>query len=253
MTKLYNKSELSFSLVLIAIYIFGASLCDVLSEIINISKIFTLVFLLIFSSVLFLWIKNNSLLKKYGLCKPNFNPKKFLYYIPLFVLISTNLWFGIKLNYGILESSISVLTMFCVGFVEEIIFRGFLFKSLEKNGIKSAIVISSITFGFGHIINLFSNNFENITSTICQIFYAIAVGFLFVIIFYKGGSLIACILTHSLVNALSIFQNTKTMNVLTEIIVSIIIIIVSISYSIILLKTLNPTKQEVSSSINGSK
>ena len=239
MNKLYKKSELIFSILFIVIYIIGASLADAFSNMIGISKIFTFPFFLILSFILILFIKKNSLFKKYGLCKPNCSSKQFLFYIPLLILISTNLWFGIKMNFSILESLLNVLAMLCVGFIEEIIFRGFLFRALEKDSTKSAIIISSVTFGIGHLLNLFSNGLENIIPNICQVFYAMAIGFLFVIIFYKGGSLISCILTHSLVNTLSIFQNTEFHTNLNEIVISIAIIIVAISYSLILIKTLN--------------
>ena len=244
MIKLYNKSELGFSLVFIAIYIVGASICDIFSDMLNISKVFTMPFLLILSLLLIFWINQNNLSLKYGLCKPNFKPKYFLFYIPLAFLISTNVWFGVQLNFTIVESILNVLAMLLVGFVEEIIFRGFLFKSLEKENFNLAIIVSSITFGFGHIINLFLNGPDHLLSNVCQIFYATAVGFLFVIMFYKGGSLVVCILTHSLVNALSVFQNIQAVQGLTEILISVAIIIVSISYAIILLKTLNSSKQK---------
>jgi len=39
-----------------------------------------------------------------------------------------------------------------------------------------------------------------------QIGYATAIGYLFVVIFLKSQSLVPCILTHSLMNALSIFH-----------------------------------------------
>lgn len=239
MTKLYEKSELGFSLLFIGIYVIGASLCDMLSNMLGLSKIITLPFLLALSLVLFLWIKKNNLSQKYGLCQPKFSIKHFLFYIPLLILISVNFWFGVKLNYSITESILNVLAMLCVGFVEEIIFRGFLFRAMEKNNFKSAIIVSSITFGFGHIINLLSSGLDNIVPNICQVFYATAVGFLFVIMFYKGGSLIACILTHSLVNAFSVFQNTSAMTSTTEILISLAIIVVATTYSLILLKTLN--------------
>lgn len=239
MNKLYNKNELMFSILFIIIYIIGASFADTFSDMIGISKIFTLPFFLVLSFILILFIKKNSLLEKYGLCKPKYSPKQFLFYIPLLILISTNLWFGVKMNLNIFESLLNVLAMLCVGFIEEIIFRGLLFKALEKDNTKSAIIISSVTFGIGHLINLFSNGLENIIPNICQVFYAMAVGFLFVIIFYKGGSLISCILTHSLVNALSIFQNTEFYTNLNEILISIVIIMVALSYSLILIKTLN--------------
>ena len=239
MNKLYNKSELCFSIVCIVIYIVGASLCDMFSDMVNISKIFTFIFLLIFSCIIFYWIKKQNLMAKYGLCKPTFAPKSFLFYIPLLILISTNFWLGIKLNYDVIDSVFTVLAMLLVGFVEEIIFRGFLFRALQKDNVKTAIIISSVTFGVGHLINLFSSGLDNLLPNICQVFYATAVGLLFVIMFYKGGSLIPCILTHSLVNAFSTFQNTQAITPFIEILTAIVIITIAIAYSIILSKTLN--------------
>ena len=244
MNKLYKKSELLFSIIFIVIYIVGASFCDKFSDMIKISKVFTFLFLFALSLFLFFWIKRNNLLNKYGLCKPKFKAKNFWYYIPLLILISTNFWFGIKLNYNFNAIILNVLTMLCVGFVEEIIFRGFLFKALEKDNAKTAIIISSVTFGAGHIINLFSSGFNNLLPNICQVFYSMAVGFLFVIIFYKGGSLISCILTHSLVNAFSIFQNTQAVTPLIEILISVAIIIIAIIYSLVLLKNLKANENQ---------
>lgn len=90
--------------------------------------------------------------------------------------------------------------MLCVGFLEEVIFRGFLFTSIAKDTTKSAIIISSVTFGIGHIINLFNGSGMDLLSNLCQIVFAIAVGFLLVTIFYRGGSLLPCILVHSAIN-----------------------------------------------------
>ena len=181
MNKLYTKSELWFSIIFIVVYITIASLGDMFSDMIKISKIFTFFFLFALSLFLFFWIKKNNLLEKYGLCKPKFKAKNFLFYIPLLILVTTNFWFGIKLNYDLLGCIFNILTMLCVGFVEEIIFRGFLFKSLEKDNVKTAIIISSVTFGIGHLINLLSSGFDNLLPNICQVFYAMAVGFFFVV------------------------------------------------------------------------
>ena len=249
MNKLYNKSELWFSIVFIIIYIVGASLCDMLSNMVKIDKIFTFLFTFALSLFLFFWIKKNNLLNKYGLCKPKFRAKNFLFYIPLLIIISTNFWFGVKLNYTLINTIFNVLTMLCVGFVEEIIFRGLLFKSLEKDNAKTAIIISSVTFGVGHLVNLLSSGFNNLLPNICQVFYAMAVGFLFVMIFCKGGSLIVCILTHSFVNAFSVFQNTQAITPLIEILISLAIIFIAIIYSLVLIKTLK-TKEKQTTEIN---
>lgn len=245
MKKLYNKSELWFSITFIVLYVFGASLCDMLSDMVKIRKIFTFFFLFCLSILLFLWIKKNNLLEKYGLCRPRFRAKNFLFYIPLLILISTNFWFGIKMNYNVVDSIFMVLAMLCVGFVEEIIFRGFLFKALEKDNAKIAIIVSSVTFGVGHLVNLFSSGLDNLLPSICQVFYAMAVGFLFAIMFYKGGSLISCILTHSLVNAFSVFQNMQAINPLIEILISLTIVLVAVIYSIVLTKTLRTKEKQL--------
>ena len=80
-----------------------------------------------------------------------------------------------------------------IGFLEEIIFRGILYKSIEKDNQKLAIIISSLTFGIEHIVNLL--NGADLVPTLMQICYAIAIGFLFVTIFNKSKSLIPCIIT----------------------------------------------------------
>ena len=95
--------------------------------------------------------------------------------------------------------------MINIGFIEEIIFRGFLFKMMAQDNIKSAIIVSSITFGIGHIVNLL--NGADFVPTLLQIFSACSIGYLFVIIFDKSKSLIPCILTHILINSLSIFNS----------------------------------------------
>lgn len=121
--------------------------------------------------------------------------------------------------------------MINVGFLEEIIFRGFLFQMMAKDNIKNAVVVTSITFGIGHIINLL--NGADLIPTLIQICYAISTGFLFAIILIKTKSLLPCIITHSVVNSLSIFAVT---NIVTTYISPIILTIVPILYAIYLNK-----------------
>ena len=97
--------------------------------------------------------------------------------------------------------------MLCVGFLEEIIFRGFLFVGMSKNNLRSAVIVSSVTFGIGHLVNLL--NGQPFFETMIQIFFAIAVGFTLVILFYKGKSLIPCIIFHGLNNSLSVIEKTN--------------------------------------------
>ena len=130
--------------------------------------------------------------------------KTYLYFLPLAVIVSVNLWNGFNINNSPGEIVFHILTMINIGFIEELIFRGFLFRMMEKSSVKSAIVVSAVTFGMGHIINLL--NGAELIPTLMQVCYATAIGYLFVIIFYKSKSLLPCIVTHCLVNSLSVFN-----------------------------------------------
>ena len=162
--------------------------------------------------------------KYYGLVSVK-DSKKFLYFIPLMLIISVNLWNGININNSVVEIICHIISMINIGFIEEIIFRGFLFKMMAKDDLKSAIIVSSITFGIGHIINLFTGG--EFLSTLMQVFYCISIGYLFVLIFHKSGSLIPCIMCHSIFNALSIFHVDGSLFYLS----SIFLIIVPLVYS----------------------
>ena len=85
--KLYDKSELLFSIVWIIAYVILASIGDNLSLEIGIEKVVTLPILIILSFILFFFIRKNKLYNKYGLCKSNVNPSKMLFYIPLIILM----------------------------------------------------------------------------------------------------------------------------------------------------------------------
>ncbi len=204
MTKLYKKDKLLFSLVLIGAYVLLASVADAISESIGIEKIATVPFLLLMSFVIYLWISKNRLKAEYGLTKPKEHGYRVLWFMPLLVLISANLWNGVTLNMPITDTALYILSMLCVGFLEEIIFRGFLFRAMCETGVKKAFIISSVTFGVGHIVNLL--NGAQLLSTILQIISAVAIGFLFTLIFYKTGSLLPCIITHYLFNSFSAFS-----------------------------------------------
>lgn len=229
MQKIFEKNETLMCMLLIVLYIIINSYCmqnfgteDFKTTIIN----------TIFSLCLILLIVVLKRTKYYGLTKV-INPKKYLYFIPLILIISVNLWNGININNTKNEIISYILTMINIGFIEEIIFRGFLFKMMEKSNVKSAINISAITFGIGHIVNLL--NGASLIPTIIQVCYAISIGYLFVLIFYKSKSLIPCIITHSLFNSLSIFNIE---NNVTKYISPIFLIAIPIIYIIYINKNI---------------
>ena len=234
MNKLYLKNELTFTIVWIIAYCVLQSLANPLNKMIGIEYAASAAFCILQVIILFTFIRKNDLSKKYGLCKTKVPAKYFLYYVPLFILASSNLWNGIAIHYSLAETMCRIVCMLSVGFLEEVIFRGFLFVSIAKENIKSAMIFSSVTFGIGHIINLFNGSGMNLVSNLCQIIFAILVGFLLVTIFYRGGSLIPCILFHSAINTLGTFANNMNLTTEIQLLHLFILIAITITYTWIL-------------------
>ena len=226
MKKILEKNEFILCMFLIVMYIVTNSYCIQNFGLYNYKSVVVNTLLSILLIILMIILKR---LSYYGLAKVN-NLKKYLYFLPLLLILSVNLWNGININNNTHEIIYYILNMINVGFIEEIIFRGFLFRMMEKDNVKTAIIVSSVTFGIGHIINLFNGG--ELVSTLLQVCYAMSIGYLFVTIFYKSKSLVPCIITHSVMNSLSIF-NTES-----SIISSIFLIIVPIIYTLYLNKNI---------------
>ncbi len=245
MKKLYEKNELTFAIVWIVVYCLLQSLANPLNNVIGIAYAASAVFCVLQTVVLFAFIRKNGLQKRYGLCKSSVPAWRFLYYVPLLILASGNLWNGVALRYTPAETVCRIVCMLCVGFLEEVIFRGFLFAAIAKNNVKSAIVISSVTFGVGHIINLFNGSGMDLINNLCQIVFAIAVGFLLVTLFYRGGSLLPCIIVHSAINTLGTFANDADLTTEMHLLHLAILIAVTVAYTLILTKTLPKRTEKV--------
>lgn len=205
--KLYGKSKIWFAVAWIIAYCVFMSVGDSLSETLGIQKSVTLFVGVTLSLVLFAFLKKQDLLASYGFCRPKTSTRKMLYYLPVALMLTANLWYGVTLNYGALESVLYILSMFCVGFLEEVIFRGLLFEAMKKDNVKSAVIVSGITFGIGHIVNLINGSGAQLLPNLLQVVYATAAGFMFVMMYYRSQSIIACIGAHGLFNAISVFAN----------------------------------------------
>ena len=244
MKKLYEKNELTFAIAWIVVYCALQSLANPLNKIIGIEYAASAAFCILQAAILFTFIRKNKLRKRYGLCKSSVPACRFLYYVPLLLLASGNLWNGFAINYSPAETVCRIVCMLCVGFLEEVIFRGLLFEAIAKDNIKSAVIISSVTFGIGHIINLFNGSGMDIVNNLCQIVFAIAVGFLLVTIFYRGGSLLPCIIVHAAINTLSTFANDTTLTTEMHLLHLAVLIVIAVAYTLILTRTLPKKQQE---------
>ena len=210
MTKLYKRNEIAFALVWIAIYVIGTSAAEALCEALGVHKLVSAAFHLVLTVILILWVCRNHLTEKYGLFLPRYRLSTAWFFLPLIPVGLYKLYFSPAFRFSPMESVLYVASMLCVGFLEEIIFRGFLFRAIEKENLRRAIIISSVTFGIGHIVNLI--NGQDLPETVCQILFAVIVGFALVILFYKGKSLVPCIVFHGIFNSLSIVSNDDAMD-----------------------------------------
>lgn len=218
-----NRKELLIALISILIYVVVLSLCDSLSANAGIIKLYTAPAGLILSSLAWFYIKKNGKTSYYGFNSlSKLNCKNLLYFIPFIILATVNLWNGVTIKNSTLEIILFIVSMLCVGFLEEVIFRGFLFRAMAEKNVRSAIIVSSVTFGIGHIVNLL--NGAVFVPTMLQLVYAVAIGFAFTIFVYKTNNIIPCIICHALINSLSIF-GTEGSYIYQAVICALVVII----------------------------
>lgn len=210
MKKLYQKSELYFSLVWIGLYVVVMNIAlqfcggfDNLAEKTVPQMLVPVVCVMALAAASTAWILRSGLSGKYGFSAFKGSAKQFLFFVPLIVMSCVNLKNGLGLNAPMAVSVLMAIHLAVAGYVEEIIFRGFLFRAMEKDNLRTAIIVSAITFGVGHIVNL--GNTADTLGVLLQVCYAIAIGFMYTIVVYKGGSLWPCIVSHMFVNGSSTF------------------------------------------------
>ena len=210
MKRLYDKSEIGFALVWIGLYVvvmnIALQICGGFDNLESktvwqlLVPVLCICTLAIISTV---WILNNGLAEKFGLQRLTHSAKGFLWFAPLILMSCINLKNGLTLNAPAVISLLMAVNMAVAGYVEEIIFRGFLFRAMAKDNLRSAVIVSAVTFGLGHIVNL--ANTTDSFGVILQVCYAVVIGFLYTVIVYKGGSLWPCVASHMFVNGSSVF------------------------------------------------
>lgn len=201
MKKFYEKNELWFAIAWIVLY---CVVCVPVRGSYGDESAAMLVGLALIAAALLAFIRSAHLEKKYGLVKWRGSAREYLYFLPMLVLMTGNLWGGAGIAYEGSAQLFAVLSMLLVGVVEELIFRGLLFRALlEQNAPPVAITISAVTFGIGHIVNLLAG--QGGLESVIQVLFAVAWGFLFTLVFYHSGSLLVCIFVHGMVDVFSKF------------------------------------------------
>ena len=157
-----------------------------------------------------------------------------LFLIPMLIVATANLWNGAVMRYALLDTVWYIIAMLCIGFIEEILFRGYLLQLLLKRSIKVAVIVSSLTFGLGHIINLV--NGAEILPTFLQLIYALAIGVMLSVFVIKTERIIPCCIFHGVFNALAAFSNESGQTMVYQVIVCLVISLMSVCYAAFLWK-----------------
>lgn len=201
MRKFYETKPVLFAVLWIVIYVV---LMAPLRGSYGDGSLQMLLGLVAISAVLLAVIRLLGIEKELGMTRWLQNGKKLLWLLPMWVLSTGNLWGGVGFRYDGITTVMAVLSFLLVGVAEEIIFRGFLFNGMRRTGsLTVAVVVSAITFGMGHIVNLLTGHAT--METLVQVLFAIAWGFLFTFAYLKGGSLLPCIAIHGLIDVFSVF------------------------------------------------
>ena len=236
MRKLYDSKPVLFAILWIVAY------CVLLAPIrsrFGDGSLQMLLALSVFSMALVLFVNAGKLQGELGLDRWLQNGKELLWLLPLWVLSTGNVWDGFALRYSGIDLVMAVLSFLLIGFAEEMIFRGFLFNGMLRTGkALPAIIVSAVTFGMGHIVNLLTG--QATFDTLLQVVFAIAWGFLLTFAYYKGGSLLPCILIHGVIDALSVFGRDT---VLGDTVYIVATVLGAVAYCLYLSKQPTPRRE----------
>lgn len=156
MRRLQRTSPIGHALVWIAGYVVIVNIGDAGSEAIGITNLATAFLVVAYSLVLLGYLRSGNQTRYYGLRRPEPETLRLsLYYAPLLVI--TFLQYSKGINPELTAQSIAIVSalMIGVGLLEELLFRGLLFRAIAtKKTVIRAVYICGITFGLGHIVNL---------------------------------------------------------------------------------------------------
>jgi membrane protease YdiL (CAAX protease family) len=220
-------------MVWIIAYILLVNIGDLISEKIGIANSATSVILIAFSAFLLWYVKRNDWAIFYGLRWPKkADVQKTWFYIPLGIIAVLQYAKGLNSALDFRDIAIIVILMIGVGFIEELLFRGFLFQGILKTGkLTNAIIISGLTFGIGHIVNLMRG--YSLADQGLQIVIAIVLGITLALLVSVTDSILPGVVFHALLNISGSLTNS---NLTIELYIVVFSIVLCVAYAVYLKK-----------------
>ncbi len=207
MKRLYEKNQVRHFLAWLALYLVATIVAVNLGVNVGISAHAAAVIPLgVLSIVMLAYLLRSGIGLQIGLgASPGVPAVRMWFYLPLLILVGLPLIRGVRDDLTILIG-VTILAHFVfVGFLEEVLFRGLLLHALLRKGRPVwAVIVTSLTFGLGHVASLFIG--QSSTDTALQIINATLVGLLFTLVVIATGSLQAVIVAHILYNIIAEFS-----------------------------------------------
>lgn len=200
MRKLQASSPIWHAVAWIGIYVVAMNIGDALSEAIGVPNSGTTAVLVVLSLWLIFYLRRDGWLRYYGVRAVRRSDfKKTWLYIPLVLIVVMQFTKGMRDDLDLTAVLLIVALMLCVGFLEELIFRGMLFRGIQRtSNLTRAVVISGVTFGIGHIVNLARG--MSVVDQLTQIGFAVVLGIVLALLFAVTETIIPLIVFHALVN-----------------------------------------------------
>ncbi|MDO3408210.1 CPBP family intramembrane metalloprotease [Saccharibacillus sp. CPCC 101409] len=143
----------------------------------------------------------------------------YIYYLPLLAVLVAISFKGFR-PLTIQEILFFLFFTLLVGFVEETVYRGLIFKTMLKKGAVAAIVTSSILFSITHVLNALSG--QSLAATLLQLLYALLVGCALALLLLKNGNILPLIAFHFLHNLIQ-FLGVQTEYIPADVVVLVIL------------------------------
>lgn len=235
MKRLIETKPILHTMLWIMVYIAGVNIGDGFEAQTDVPNLVTALLVMGLSIILIIYLIRNGWVERFGMKRVRkADLKQVLYFVPLAILVLIQFASGIDPALSMTEIAVFCLLMTGVGFIEELLFRGFLYQAIEgKSGVKRAVLISGVTFGLGHIVNLMRG--YGYAEQAGQIVVAVAVGIMLALIVARTGNIVPGILFHILFN---VSGSVTRQDAGLETTLATMIVVISVGYAFCLSKSL---------------
>lgn len=200
MNRLQENRPIWHAVAWIAIYVIAVNIGDWLSTLVGVPNSGASAVLVLLAVWLVVRLRKHGWLTYYGvrpLRRRDFNAT--LLYIPLLLVALMQFTKGFRDDLSFTTVALIIVLMVGVGFLEELIFRGMLFRGIQRTStLPRAVVISGVTFGIGHIVNL-TRGMAPLDQAI-QIAFGVTLGIVLALLFAVTGTIVPLIAFHALLN-----------------------------------------------------